>query len=324
MQYSVSRKSVGSLTDSSKQCSFSFLWWLSIQVLLCCWFSRTRISAQFRFFFLKIFCFFLPNNIPLWKECKKNLFLTDGELKQRLFSCGYTAYLNQNQTHALFPKVTPPASPRLLYNPIMGGIATNTQLPSWSALLKMWARFESAADVMSCFDLGLCKSFQKGRRGTITITPKKQPERQLGAGLKYVTNELIAWHYKKRHQKTFCILVLLFRTISQHCWSIFIFAWPSHALWSPMPHSFPPQLCWHLPRLSHPLQPKLFFTPRLWWRCHRALQAGRFLLCSSQAPPASSARCHRHIYHGETHANRKHNGLTHLFPLVIDNLSWLS
>lgn len=86
----------------------------------------------------------------------------------------------------------------------MGGIATYTQLPSWSALLKIWARFESAADVVSCFDLGLCKSFQKGRRGTVTITPKKQPQRLLGAGLKYVTNELTAWHYKRCHQKTLC------------------------------------------------------------------------------------------------------------------------
>lgn len=82
-----------------------------------------------------LFFFSPPSNIPLWKERKTPCF-TDGELKQRqtLFSCSYTVYLNQNQTHALFPKVTLAASLRLLYNPIMGGIATYTQLPSWRAL----------------------------------------------------------------------------------------------------------------------------------------------------------------------------------------------
>lgn len=87
---------------------------------------------------IHIFLFFFfspPSSIPLWKEHKTPCF-TDGEPKQRqtLFSRSYTVYLNQNQTHALFPKVTLAASLRLLYNPIMGGIATHTQLPSWRAL----------------------------------------------------------------------------------------------------------------------------------------------------------------------------------------------
>ena len=93
-------------------------------------------------------------------------------------------YLNQNQTHALLPKVTLPASPRLLYNPIMGGIATYTQLPSWSARLKMRARFEFSVVVMPCFDLGFCKGLQKGRVGTVTIEPEKTVWEETGGCIK--------------------------------------------------------------------------------------------------------------------------------------------
>lgn len=242
-----------------------------------------------------------------------------------------------------------PYFPRLLLQPLRDYFI----IPLWVELLRthssllgvLFLKCEQGLSLqwMLCpvLTLAYAKVFRRAEGGQLPSHLKKQPQRQPGAGLKYVTTELIAWHHKKCPQKTLCILMLLFHTVSQHCWSILIFAWPSHALWSPVPPTFPrarqgvlprgngennspPQLCWHLPCLSYPLQPKLFFTPRLWWRWHRALQARRFLLISSQAPPASSARCHCHIYHGETHANRKHNGLTHLFPLVIDNLSWLS
>lgn len=123
----------------------------------------------------------LPSNIALWKECKKPYF-TDGELKQRqtLFSCSYTAYLNQNQTHALFPKVTLPASLRLLYNPIIVGIATYTQLPSWSTCLEMWARSEFPVAIIGCFDLGFCKGLQEDRVGTVTTEPEKTDWEETG------------------------------------------------------------------------------------------------------------------------------------------------
>lgn len=110
------------------------------------------------------FYFFpLPSNTPLWKECKNPCF-TDGEVKQRqaLFSCSYTVCLNQNQTHVLFPKVTFPASPRLLYNPIMGGRAMYTQLPPWIAPLKTWARCELSVIAMPCFGHGFCGGLQSG------------------------------------------------------------------------------------------------------------------------------------------------------------------
>lgn len=107
---------------------------MTFHVSTALWLTRTRISAQF----IAVF-FSLPSNIPSWKECKNPCF-TDDEVKQRQMLCSssYTGYLNQNQTHALFPKVTFPASLRLLYNPIIGGRAMCTQLPAWIAPLKMW------------------------------------------------------------------------------------------------------------------------------------------------------------------------------------------
>lgn len=71
---------------------------------------------------------------------------------------------------------------------------------------------------------------------------------------------------------------------------------------------------------------------------HPPLQMEKMALCPRQgtphagpaAPllpsslPASSPQHHCHIHHRSMHANRKYNRLTHLFPLVIDDLSRLS
>lgn len=206
--------------------------------MLCGWFSRTRISAQFIVGF-----FSLPSNIPLWKEHKNPCF-TDGELKQRqtLFSCSYTAYLNQNQIHALFPKVTLPASPRLLYNPIMGGIATYTQLPSLSARLKMWARFQFSVVVMPCFDLGFCKGLQKGRVGTVTIEPEKIVWEETGDQIKVYDHWTNSLTPQKMSSKDFLHLRALHYTISHlswYCWSLLILAQLLHVLWRPVPATAP-------------------------------------------------------------------------------------
>lgn len=153
-------------------------------VLLCCWFSSTRISAQFIVGFSP-----LSSNIPLWKECKNPSF-TDGELKQRqtLFSCSYTAYLNQNQTRALFPKVTLPASPRLLCNPIMGGIAMYRQLlilKSEQGLSFQW----SSCPVLTLASARVCR---RAEWGQLPSNLKKHSERILEAGLKYKTTQRTA------------------------------------------------------------------------------------------------------------------------------------
>lgn len=349
------RKSVGSLTDSSKYCFFSYLSWLSIWVLLCVWLTRTRISAQF----IAGFFFFFPllSNTPLWKEHKNPCF-TDGEVKQRqtLFSCSYTAHLNQNQTHALFPKVTFPASPRLLHNPIMGGRAMHTQLPPWIAPLKMWARCEFSVIVMLCFGHGFCGGLQKGRVGTVNVEPVNIAWEETG-GCAKIHNH---WNNSLTPQEKSALHFLHPYAVTLHCkspelvllesfdpCSVFLCVLKTS---SPLPRekkecATPQQYCLWARTTNHLLccagtflacfllQLEAFLCPQFSlrrWPCvlgrvgpqQHCCGLGALLLLGSL--PASSSQHWCHIYHWVMHTNWKYNRLTHLFPLVIDDLSWLS
>lgn len=85
--------------------------------------------------------------------------------------------------------------------------------------------------------LAYAKVCGRAKKGQLPSHLKKQPQKQLGAEVKYTTTELTAWHQKKHHHKTFCILPLLYCTISHpslHCCSLPDLAWPFHVLQSPV------------------------------------------------------------------------------------------
>lgn len=117
----LSAGSIGSLTDSSKQWSLSFLWWHSIQVLLCCWFSRTRISAQFIIYFF----FPLPAIFLYGKNVKPLALQMVSWSRDRRYLAAVTQRIWTRTRHM-------PYFPRLLLQPLWDYFI----IPLWVELLR--------------------------------------------------------------------------------------------------------------------------------------------------------------------------------------------
>lgn len=143
--------------------------------------------------------------------------------------------------------------------------------------------------------------------------------------------------------------------LSRYCWSLLILVWLFHVPWRPVPttptkskigcamrwqwclweqDNKSPWLCWHLPCLfrtsaaSFPSSPflmeKMAGCPPCTGQGWSPSSTDEGCSAPSGSLAASSSQHHCYSYHQAMQANRKHNRLTQVLPLVIDDLSWLS